>query len=69
MCESVGAFDFLCAAGPVEVAPFLPCVGDGAKWVKSAVLAHSASRHTQMERAHCRVVACSYHVQFDSISV
>ncbi len=38
-----------------EVARLRPWVGDGAKWAKSAIWAHSTGRNAQMERAHCCV--------------
>ncbi len=46
---TLGAFYLRVRGG--KVAPLRPWVGDGAKWAKSAIEAHSASRH--MEMKHC----------------
>ncbi len=41
----MGAFRWLV----VKSRDFAPWVGDGEKWAKSAILAHSTSGHTKME--------------------
>ncbi len=45
-----GSLEHIClATQPCPAAPLRPWLRDGAKWAKSAIWAHSASRHAKME--------------------